>query len=245
MQGELFHGMEKNIRHSEEFEDEKPVEKSSIFERLQFTLTFDKMVIASISMVVLLAITFAMGVERGKQKAAQIAAQTSGELAGKTIIQQEWSARSQESTDPSSGTTLVSESTESSVPSSDFDSMNGLVSASTSLDQTSTAIQPHDLSPQAKKLTDATMSPSAVSKKAIDAQNKKYTVRLASYLKKTQANSAADRLKKKGYDTFVKQSGKYFVLNVGRFDAKQAAQDTLGRLRKELKMPKEGFVLSA
>ncbi|MBI4398270.1 MAG: SPOR domain-containing protein [Candidatus Omnitrophica bacterium] len=236
--------MEKNIRHTEEFEEERLEEKSSVFERFQLTLTFDKMVIASISMVVLLAITFAMGVERGKQKAIESALRASQD-SGKTVIQQEWSTNAVSSASTESETTaLVSEALQATETSSTFalsDAESQLPMESVGLVETqpvtnSFSTNPGDLTPQA-----AAKKNSGSKKENIPGGA--YTVRLASYVKPDPAKNTADRLKKKGYETFVKQSGKYYVLNVGRFGGKQAAQETLGRLRKELGLPKEGFVL--
>lgn len=241
MQGELFHGMEKNIRHTEELEDEKPVDRTSMFERFQFNLTFDKLVIGSISMVVLLAVTFAVGVERGKQKMVQANAKSGIESSSSPVIQQEWSAKTSE-------TQTAAQTNTENIPvetTTDFTSFGEPAETTTN----TAATYPQDLTPQSNpsvaqdtKTTVKKQDQVKTVKKAIENQNKKYTIRLASYIKQAAAKSTADRLKKKGYQTYVKQSGKYFVLNVGRFSEKQSAQDTLLRLRKELKVGNEGIV---
>ena len=248
MQGELFHGMEKNIRHTEEMEDEKPVDRTSMFERFQFNLTFDKLVIASISMVVLLAVTFAVGVERGKQKMIQANAKSGIESTSTPVIQQEWSAKTTETQTAAQVNTTSASMDAENVPvetTTDFTSFGEPAETTGN----SAAIYPQDLAPQSNpsvaqdtKTTVKKQDQVKTVKKAIENQNKKYTIRLASYIKQTAAKSTADRLKKKGYQTYVKQSGKYFVLNVGRFSEKQSAQDTLLRLRKELKVGNEGIV---
>jgi len=244
MQGELFHGMEKNLRHTEELEDEKPVERTSYFEKIQLTLSFDKIVIISISMVVVLAVTFAMGVEKGKQKAMKLNAQAANGVQTNTIIQQEWSSKNTDVKQEEAGdTTLSSESvaTESESGTSVLDEMRE--------SKNSLAITPEDFSQRSSSLKLAEKKQAApvvdqtkALKKSADDQNKRYTIRLASYLKQAPAKSTATKLNKKGYETFVKQSGKYFVLNVGRFSGKNDAQQTLTRLRKELGIGKEGFI---
>lgn len=248
MQGELFHGMEKNIRHTEELEDEKPVDRTSMFERFQFNLTFDKLVIASISMVVLLAVTFAVGVERGKQKMVQANAKSGIESTSGPVIQQEWSAKTTTTQAPAQ-TDASSTSTDttgtSAETTTDFTSFGEPAETTAN----SAAVYPQDLAPQANtsvardtKSEVKKEEQAKTAKKAIENQNKKYTIRLASYIKQAAAKSTADRLKKKGYQATVKQSGKYYILNVGRFSEKQSAQDTLLRLRKDLKVGNEGIV---
>jgi len=246
MQGELFHGMEKNIRHTEELEDEKPIDRTSMFERFQFNFTFDKLVIASISMVVLLSVTFAVGVERGKQKMVQVNTKSGIESSSSPVIQQEWSAKTSET--QTSAQTNTSSTDAGNVPvetTTDFTSFGEPAETTGS----ASAVYPQDLTPQSNpsvaqdtKTTVKKQDQAKTVKKAIENQNKKYTIRLASYIKQAQAKSTADRLKKKGYQTTVKQIGKYFVLNVGRFSEKQSAQDTLLRLRKELRVGNEGIV---
>lgn len=212
MQGELFCGMEKNIRHTEELEEEQPIEKSSVFDRFQITLSFDKVVISTISLVVLLTITFAMGVEKGKQKAAQASAALKAESSEKVVIQQEWSQTSE------------------TQDSSDFDSTQ---------QNDSTPVEATD----SYETVASTITPTVpVIPQATEAENKRYRIQLVTYLKRSAAQRTSDQLQKKGYDSYVKQSGKYFVLNVGPFIGKQDAEQVLPRLRKELGLNKEGIV---
>ncbi|MBI4970960.1 MAG: SPOR domain-containing protein [Candidatus Omnitrophica bacterium] len=238
--------MEKNIRHTEELEDEKPIERTSVFERFQFNVTFDKLVIASISMVVLLAVTFAVGVERGKQKVIQANAKLAAESSTKTVIQQEWSAKTPETQTSAQTDTTVSNEVSQTSTETDGTSSFGEPNSET---QNSAAMYPQDLAPQVNpsvaqdtKSKMKKQDQAKTVKKSIENQNKKYTIRVASYIKQAAAKSTADKLKKKGYQTFVKQSGKYFVLNVGRFSEKQSAQDTLLRLRRELRVANEGVI---
>ena len=59
-----------------------------------------------------------------------------------------------------------------------------------------------------------------------------YTVQVASYKKKTEAQKEADTLKKKGFATLVLPKGNYHVLCVGNFSTKETAKQLVLRLQK-------------
>lgn len=50
-----------------------------------------------------------------------------------------------------------------------------------------------------------------------------YTIQVASYLKEATAEWEANQLKKKGFESFVRSSDKYYIVCVGEFADKKAA----------------------
>ena len=214
MQGELFREIERNIRHTEELEEDRPVEKESAYERFQLTLTFDKLVITSIALVVLLAVTFALGVEKGKQKAVRADAVTFVKESTKPVIEQEWTSKSE--------------------------AQSSSVTVSPLVPETSELVNENIVNENGNAIKESIPAVAPMTQK----QAMEYTIRLASYVNRNPAQHTAEKLKKKGYVTEVRQSGKYFVLNVGRFTAKQSAEDVLIRLRKELGLASDGLVRS-
>jgi hypothetical protein len=72
-------------------------------------------------------------------------------------------------------------------------------------------------------------------KNALDKEHKPsraFTIQVASYNKTKHAEMAAKELEKKGYTTFIFNSGKYIVLCVGDFNNRHDAQPYLQRLKK-------------
>lgn len=59
-----------------------------------------------------------------------------------------------------------------------------------------------------------------------------YTVQVASYLKKDTADKEVLRLKKEGFEPFVRPSGKYYIVCVGEFKNKSTAASTEKKLRR-------------
>jgi hypothetical protein len=61
----------------------------------------------------------------------------------------------------------------------------------------------------------------------------KYTIAHMTYVKKEQAAKEIERIKAKGYDSFVVSSGKYYQLCVSGFESRKAANDAMRTLRTE------------
>lgn len=59
-----------------------------------------------------------------------------------------------------------------------------------------------------------------------------YTVRVASYFKESTAEKEMELLKGKGIDSFTYQSGRYYVVCVGRFEDKKKARSEQRKLLK-------------
>ncbi len=65
-----------------------------------------------------------------------------------------------------------------------------------------------------------------------EATEKQYLIQVASYLTMEAAEKEAEKLKKGGYPVKIEQKGKYIVLFVGEFSARNRAEDNLQILRK-------------
>jgi Sporulation related domain. len=61
---------------------------------------------------------------------------------------------------------------------------------------------------------------------------KKYTVQIASLQNSAAVQREVERLKKSGYEIWVKQSGKYYILCVGRFSSNDEAKTYQRNLQK-------------
>lgn len=59
----------------------------------------------------------------------------------------------------------------------------------------------------------------------------KYTIAHMTYVKKDQAKKEIERIKSKGYDSFIVSSGKYYQLCVSGFESRQAANEGMKSLR--------------
>jgi len=75
-------------------------------------------------------------------------------------------------------------------------------------------------------------SPVGVSESVPTALQKKYTIMVASYIKKDDAQKDAVRLKKAGFPVYVTPSGRFFVIKVGDFNDRQQADAALSALKK-------------
>lgn len=61
----------------------------------------------------------------------------------------------------------------------------------------------------------------------------KYTIQLASYSARSNAQKEAEALKKKGLAAIIQPKGKYIALCVGNFPDKETAQSLLPQLKKQ------------
>ncbi len=59
----------------------------------------------------------------------------------------------------------------------------------------------------------------------------KYTIAHMTYVKKDQAKKEIERIKSKGYESFLVSSGKYYQLCVSGFESRQSANDGMKSLR--------------
>ncbi len=223
MQGDLFFDSKHNINDLRPFQAEDDSSNSSFFDRIQFTMTFDKIVIMSISLMVLFSVTFALGVEKGKLKAVEIAkTDLSRNLnSSEPLIQQEWTREDQ--------VVRVEPKTKKQEKALE-------AGANTETTEESPIIRTEEIVQE-----NATLTQNQLIK--IE-QQKRYAIQLVTYVSDTAAGRTAKKLTSKGYDAFIKQSGKYFVLNVGPFSGKNDADAVLTQLRKDLKLNNDGFVRS-
>lgn len=63
------------------------------------------------------------------------------------------------------------------------------------------------------------------------AQAKPYTVVVATFTRKEWAEKEIDRLRKKGVEAAIYQSGSYFLVCAGSYQTKDAAKEAMGKLR--------------
>ncbi len=62
-----------------------------------------------------------------------------------------------------------------------------------------------------------------------------YTVQVASYLKEEAARKELERLKRAGFNSYLTQSGKYYLLCEGNYSSKKQARSAKSRLKREYK----------
>jgi len=225
MQDDLFgSNPSKIIRNTQSFDEPEVQEKSSLFDSIQITLSFDKLVISGISLVVLFAVTFALGVEKGKHKLAEYDLNNFAPTEQTQMIEQEWTsdntAEVQTGITPQEGAAIeVNPKTPELLSAESTDKAEVAVEAK--IDKSS-LYRPVELI----------------------SSNPQFIIQLVTYVTDSAAERTATSLAKKGYDAFVKKSGKYFVLNVGPFQGKNDAKAVLTQLRKDLSLKNDGFVRS-
>jgi hypothetical protein len=76
---------------------------------------------------------------------------------------------------------------------------------------------------------------SSVKEPVPTAPQKKYTIMVASYIKKDDAQKDAVRLKKAGFPVYITPSGRFFVIKVGDFNDRAQADAALATLKKKYK----------
>jgi len=171
----------------------------------------DKLYLSLVGIILLLVITFSLGVERGKKVASTTRKQILQEL---QLI--ETATADAVKISPPDGVTSVEIVTETGIP---------------SLPPQMTAQKP-----VGKTTTVPTVAAKTPEKPVEQAKLQgNYTIQVASYGKASYAQTEADRLKKEGFDAFVIQKGKYVILCVGRFPASASAQDVRLKLKKKYK----------
>jgi len=174
----------------------------------------DKLYLSLVGMILLLVITFSLGVERGKKVALTTRKQILHEL---QLI--ETATADAIKTAPPQGATAVEIVTETTIP------VMPRATGSVTQPGVQTAVS-----------TVPTVPAKAQDKKpAVDNAQGNYTIQLASYGKNAYAQAEADRLIKEGYQAFVVQKGKYVILCAGRFATSAAAQEMRTKLRKKYK----------
>lgn len=73
----------------------------------------------------------------------------------------------------------------------------------------------------------------ATSPQAIDAQNGKYTIQLATVLQKDKAEDQLKKLEKQGMSVFMLVRGKYYEICVGSYATVSSAKGPLSQIRSE------------
>jgi cell division septation protein DedD len=174
----------------------------------------DKLYLSLVGIILLLVITFSLGVERGKKVALTTRKQILHEL---QLI--ETATADAIKVAPPQGSTAVEIVTETTIPVSPRSSV---IAAQSEVAQTVPTVPAVAPKPEDKPV-------------AVKPQQGNYTIQLASYGKNSYAQAEADRLIKEGYQAFVVQKGKYVILCAGRFATSAVAQETRTRLRKKYK----------
>jgi len=68
---------------------------------------------------------------------------------------------------------------------------------------------------------------------AMPGSGRPYTITAVTFKNKDVAAEEAGRLKKEGFDAFVKQSGKYFLVCIGAYSGKDSAKTVLRKVRRK------------
>ena len=68
---------------------------------------------------------------------------------------------------------------------------------------------------------------------AMPNSSKAYTITAVTFKNKGVAAKEAGRLKKEGFDAFVKQSGEYFLVCIGAYSGKESAKTVLHKVRRK------------
>jgi len=62
-----------------------------------------------------------------------------------------------------------------------------------------------------------------------------YTIQVATYVKRASAEHEARRLEKRGFPTYVVESGKYYLLRAGAYETKRGAENAKLKLKAKYK----------
>jgi len=188
---------------------EKMLPKADFEGRVSVTLGIERLVFIVIGFILLLVVVFAVGVERGKS------------MESKAIVKA--LARSLEGP------------AEPALPAAEPARPSGAIPAGAR-----TAMQSQGMPAR----TAAAGAPSPAARDAAPAVKidpfddlgaRPYTIVAASFKGRDAANAAADGLKKEGLAAYVNQNGPYFVVCVGGYQSRTAAQSTFTKVRRAFK----------
>ncbi|OGW87115.1 MAG: hypothetical protein A3C35_06940 [Omnitrophica bacterium RIFCSPHIGHO2_02_FULL_46_11] len=212
VQGELFR--EENIN---DLNKNASALQNSFLTRHRLTLTLDKFVIAAIGFVVLFALTFSFGVERGKRAMEKRLASlfpTHSEVLPPTGVKEGHSA------DPAQGTVLLVK--------------DQAVETSTTEATTSEAAKADESSAINSSQTTSAIEGAG----STESSNQgKYTIQLVTYKNSKMAEREVTSLKSKGHDGFVIASGNYFQVCANFAQTHSKAKVLLKQFRETGRYP--------
>ena len=182
---------------------------ASFFSAHRISLTLDKVILFSIASLILFALTFSFGYERGKRGAEErLQALTSHIETIPTVPTPPESTMSQDT----ASQPIATDTTKS-------------VSINTAIAQTTTAAP---ASTTEESNTQTLSSETEVSK---NVPSGKYAIQVATALSKEKAQKEVEKLGKKGYQSFFLQSGHRFAICVGSFETVKSAKPLLAEFK--------------
>ncbi len=182
-----------------------------IFSRV--ILSFENLVVVFVFIIVSLIIAFSVGVERGRHNLMMARSMTLSAIPATNLsapVVNSTVATAASATLPMSRTLTPPVRTVSVVP--------GTAEAARVLPQTVPVLP--------------VVAKTGPSEKVVD---KGYTVQVASYKNKSDAQGEADALRKGGLDSLVMAKGKYSIVCVGRFGSQDEAKGMANKLKKRYK----------
>ncbi len=176
------------------------------------TLSLENIVVTSIIGVLILALSFSIGVERGKRIAASSRFSLPS-AQSQTVSQFEEKNKT--------ATSTVTRPVAAPKPVSPLIPQGGVVDLAKANSQKAAIVKNSSSTPQPVQALQAGGSP--------------YTVQVASFASAEYARKEAASLGKKGFDNFIISKGKYVIVCVGKFSKKEEANVALSRLQKTYK----------
>ncbi len=184
--------------------------------KLVLLLSLDKIILSSVVIVLLLTLTFSIGVEKGKK----ITSGNNKDIDGNYINQ------------TSKTISEINEDLDINIKNKPY-----------SLDDNSFLKEIADNTPIKTKLSNEQNESIAVQSKTEislniakkDINKVSYSIQVASFLKENSARQEADELKKQGYPVSLIKKGKYVVVYVGNFKNEIDAKNRMNLLKKKYK----------
>ena len=191
------------------------------------TFNFDTVVVLSIVMVMMMVLSFSLGIDRGKRAIiAKITAARQrsltphdGPLTNKNIPALNVS--------PAGNSALK---TKIEIPTTPVKNVPLAPNSNNVISPASVKNQPWDRA----NISAAPLPPQVIETVAENAKGM-YTVQIASFKQVKYAHQEANNLKNKGYDIFVLQKGNHFIVGVGRFNQKDEAKVLSSKLKRQYK----------
>lgn len=199
VQGELF-----REEHAGIASEAKP---RSFLARYQISVSLDKVLIACVGLVVVFALVFSFGVEKGKRAMEQKL---------ETFLP-----------DTKQPALTVSASHLSADPQEE------VIAITAGQEDFSAPELPSSTPPPAE----INLLPKAVLPLVDQTKAGAYTIQLVTYASEAQALKEIERLKTQGFSSFVIPSGRYFQVCVNYFESKDVAKSTFKRLREDGRYP--------
>ena len=216
VQGELFIDEKNDLRN----------QSPSFFSSHRISFSLDKVILLSIAFLVLFALTFSFGYERGKRTAEQRIQELTSHIETIPPVVPT----------PPDAVLQQSQETLGSAPEGPTTTLNESKSIPISEDKTSLATE--------TAVSSETLDAKAMlagKEKLQTAPTGKYTIQVATAINKVLANKEIQKLEKKGRASFFIQRGRYYEVCVGSFDTVQSAKPLLNE-RKAVSIYSDAFV---